>query len=158
MEKLNVMNVELFGEIFWNFVIIFHLTQPGPPISQNESSSATRDVRSTHAWAEVYVPSAGWITFDPTSRSIGGFNLISVVVARGIRQAMPVTGSFVGMTDAFLGMSVEVLVTSYHRRDIIDGRSIDRPLGEEWHEGAGVVYVRFAPDADNRNFCPCCRM
>jgi transglutaminase-like putative cysteine protease len=33
---------------------------------------------STHAWAEIYVPGAGWIMFDPTKRSIGGFNLIPV--------------------------------------------------------------------------------
>jgi transglutaminase-like putative cysteine protease len=70
------------------------------------------DTGSTHAWAEVYVPGAGWITFDPTNRSVGGFNLIPVAVARDIRQAMPVTGSFVGMTDAFQGMSAEVVVTS----------------------------------------------
>ena len=70
------------------------------------------DVGSTHAWAEVYVPGAGWITFDPTNRSVGGFNLIPVAVARDIRQAMPVAGSFVGMSDAFQGMSVEVLITS----------------------------------------------
>jgi transglutaminase-like putative cysteine protease len=67
---------------------------------------------STHAWAEVYVSGAGWITFDPTNRSVGGFNLIPVAVARHIRQAIPVAGSFVGMTDAFQGMSVEVRATS----------------------------------------------
>lgn len=70
------------------------------------------DAGSTHAWAEVYVPGAGWITFDPTNRNVGGFNLIPVAVARDIRQAMPVAGSFVGATEAFEGMSVEVSITS----------------------------------------------
>jgi transglutaminase-like putative cysteine protease len=67
---------------------------------------------STHAWAELYIPGAGWITFDPTNRGVGGFNLIPVAVGRDIRQIMPVVGSFVGMTDAFQGMSVEVHVSS----------------------------------------------
>ncbi len=67
---------------------------------------------TTHAWAEIYVPGAGWITFDPTNRSVGGANLIPVAVARDIRQTMPVTGSFSGMSDAFAGMTVEVRVTS----------------------------------------------
>jgi transglutaminase-like putative cysteine protease len=67
---------------------------------------------SAHAWAEVYVPGAGWITFDPTNRSVGGVNLIPVAVARDIGQAIPVAGSFAGMSDAFAGMTVEVYVTS----------------------------------------------
>jgi transglutaminase-like putative cysteine protease len=70
------------------------------------------DAGATHAWAEVFVPGAGWITCDPTNRSVGGANLIPVAVARDIRQAMPVAGSFVGGTGAFQGMSVEVRVTS----------------------------------------------
>ncbi|MGO9136001.1 MAG: transglutaminase family protein [Methylovirgula sp.] len=72
----------------------------------------SRDMGSTHAWAEVYVPGAGWITFDPTNRSVGGFNLIPVAVARDIHQIMPVTGSFVGKTDALIGMAVEVCISS----------------------------------------------
>lgn len=67
---------------------------------------------ATHAWAEIFVPGAGWIAFDPTNRSIGGANLVPVAVARDIRQTIPVAGSFSGMSDAFAGMSVEVRVTS----------------------------------------------
>ena len=70
------------------------------------------DAGSTHAWGEVYLPGAGWVTFDPTNRSVGGANLIPVAVARDIRQAMPATGSFVGSADAFLEMSVAVSVAS----------------------------------------------
>ena len=58
------------------------------------------------------MPGAGWITFDPTNRSVGGFNLIPVAVARDIRQAMPVAGSFIGASDAFFEMSVQVDVTT----------------------------------------------
>jgi len=66
---------------------------------------------STHAWAEVFVPGAGWITFDPTNQSVGGGNLIPVGVGRDIRQVMPVVGNFLGMPDAFISMTVEVSVS-----------------------------------------------
>ncbi|MDE1150305.1 MAG: transglutaminase family protein [Azospirillaceae bacterium] len=71
-----------------------------------------RETGTTHAWAEVYVPGAGWITFDPTNQTVGGANLIPVAVARDISQVMPVTGSYSGPTEAFADMKVEVVVTS----------------------------------------------
>jgi transglutaminase-like putative cysteine protease len=78
----------------------------------DRSLVGSTDAGSTHAWAEIFVSGAGWISFDPTNRSVGGFNLIPVGVARDITQIMPVVGSFVGSADGFLGMSVEVEVTS----------------------------------------------
>ena len=65
---------------------------------------------STHAWAEVYVPGAGWITFDPTNRSVGSFNLVPVAVARDIAHTVPVSGSFSGGADLSADMTVEVEV------------------------------------------------
>ena len=65
---------------------------------------------ATHAWAEIFLPGAGWITFDPTTRSVGGANLIPVAVASDIRLAMPLVGSFTGPADALLDMSVQVSV------------------------------------------------
>ena len=70
------------------------------------------DTGSTHAWAEIYVPGAGWITFDPTNRGMGGANLIPVAVARDIAQAVPVVGSFAGPSDAFQDMAVSVSVVA----------------------------------------------
>ena len=61
-------------------------------------------------WAEVFVPGAGWITFDPTNRSMGGANLIPVAVTCDICYAVPVLGNFTGATDAFLSMDVTVQV------------------------------------------------
>jgi transglutaminase-like putative cysteine protease len=74
----------------------------------DQSLVGSADAGSTHAWCEVFVPGAGWISFDPTNRGVGGSNLIPVAVARDIGQAMPVAGAFVGNSDAFQGMTVEI--------------------------------------------------
>ena len=82
----------------------------------NQDAVGSEGEGSTHAWAEVYVPGAGWIVFDPTNRSVGGFNLIPVAVARHIRQAMPVSGRFVGNRNMFEGMDVRVEVVQANCR------------------------------------------
>jgi transglutaminase-like putative cysteine protease len=66
---------------------------------------------ATHAWAEVYLPHAGWIAFDPTNSRVGGARLIPVAVGRRNQQIMPVTGGYIGAPGDFIGMEVEVVVT-----------------------------------------------
>ncbi len=67
---------------------------------------------TTHAWAEIHVPGAGWIAFDPTNNRVGGYNLIPVAVDRDILPLAPVAGSFVGPNETKSVMSIEVRVTS----------------------------------------------
>jgi transglutaminase-like putative cysteine protease len=66
----------------------------------------------THAWAQIYLPGAGWIEFDPTNALVGGRNLIRVAVARDPAHANPLSGTFNGKPDDFLGMEVRVDVTA----------------------------------------------
>ena len=65
---------------------------------------------STHAWVQVYLPSAGWIEFDPTNGIVGSRDLIRVAVARDPRQAIPLHGTYLGSADAFVGMDVTIRV------------------------------------------------
>ena len=67
---------------------------------------------STHAWVQVYLPSAGWIEFDPTNGIVGSRDLIRVAVARDPRQAIPLHGTYLGTPDAFAGMEVNINVVS----------------------------------------------
>ena len=67
---------------------------------------------NTHAWVQVYLPSAGWIEFDPTNGIVGTRDLVRVAVARDPRQAIPLHGTYLGSADAFVGMEVAINVFS----------------------------------------------
>lgn len=73
---------------------------------------ALRGGGATHAWVQVFVPGAGWVEFDPTNGIVGNKDLIRVGVAREPKQARPLSGSFVGDRRDYLGMTVQVNVTS----------------------------------------------
>ena len=69
--------------------------------------SAT-DYGATHAWAEVYLPGAGWKGFDPTVGAIAGTDHIAVAVARLPESVPPIEGSFVGPPESTLDVGVWV--------------------------------------------------
>jgi transglutaminase-like putative cysteine protease len=87
---------------------------PGDTAQENVDRNVDRYVGggSTHAWVQVYLPSAGWIEFDPTNGIIGTRDLIRVAVARDPRQAIPLHGAYLGSADAFVGMEVSINVVS----------------------------------------------
>ena len=62
----------------------------------------------THAWVSVYLPRCGWVEFDPTNGIVGSTDLIRVAVARDPRQALPLSGTWEGSLDDYLGMDVDV--------------------------------------------------
>jgi transglutaminase-like putative cysteine protease len=57
---------------------------------------STDNFGATHAWAEVYLPGAGWKGFDPSIGELVGANHIAVAVARLPESIPPISGSFVG--------------------------------------------------------------
>ena len=66
----------------------------------------------THAWLRVYLPSCGWVEFDPTNGIVGNTDLVRVAIAREPRQAVPLHGTWAGKAGDYLGMDVEVDVVS----------------------------------------------
>ncbi len=86
-----------------------------PALERQSAGAGGADVigaGATHAWADVYLPGPGWVEFDPTNGLVAAENLIRVAVTRDPAQAVPVSGTYEGRADAFLGMDVAVEVLS----------------------------------------------
>jgi transglutaminase-like putative cysteine protease len=67
---------------------------------------------------QVYLPSAGWIEFDPTNGITGSRDLIRVAVARDPRQAIPLHGTYLGPAEAFIDMKVNINVVSLDQEQV----------------------------------------
>lgn len=64
--------------------------------------------QASHAWAEVYLPHAGWIGFDPTNNTLADERYVKIAVGRDYEDVAPVRGTYHGTGHAL--MEVEVAV------------------------------------------------
>ncbi|MGD0190995.1 MAG: transglutaminase family protein [Rhizomicrobium sp.] len=63
---------------------------------------------ATHAWVECYLPSIGWVGFDPTNDIMTAERHIRVAVGRDYADVPPTRGTFKGDAESELAISVTV--------------------------------------------------
>jgi hypothetical protein len=65
---------------------------------------------SMHGWAEIYLPGAGWIGFDPSWGILADSNYVPSAVSRDSEHAPPISGTYFGTSRAYLRSQVDLYV------------------------------------------------
>ena len=81
-------------------------------VSGYECASAGRADSYLHAWAEVYLPRAGWRGYDPSRGTIVADTHVAVAAACDPALASPVTGTYLGGSESRMDTSLHLQIQS----------------------------------------------
>ena len=63
---------------------------------------------ATHAWVEAWLPSLGWVGFDPTNNVMAAERHVLAAVGRDYADVPPTRGTFKGLADTELSIAVAI--------------------------------------------------
>ena len=94
-----------------------YLIQLKPDLVSLDGPPGTdHDFTDLHAWAEAYIPGAGWIGLDPTSGLLTGESHIPLAATPHYRNAAPISGTLTGNPQVEFEFDMKVVRLAEHPR------------------------------------------